>query len=293
LTAAAQAYAARFRRVLDYIDAHLQVDLDVDHLSGVAAFSKFHFHRQFTELFGIGVCKYVQLNRLKRASFQLAFREDMKIIDVALASGYDESESFARAFRQNVGQSPSQFRKDPQWEPWHEIFTAVSEIRESHMKHNYSSADVRIVDFRETRVATLEHRGDPRLVGDSIRKFIEWRKRIGLSPRISATFNIAYDDPTTTNPADFRFDLCAATERDIQPNDAGVVAKIIPGGRCATMRNVGSDDNLRAPAHYLYSQWLPQSGEVLRDFPLFFQRVRFFPDVAEPEAVTDVFLPLK
>jgi AraC family transcriptional regulator len=38
---------------------------------------------------------------------------------------------------------------------------------------------------------------------------------------------------------------------------------------------------------------LPQSDEELRDFPLFFQRVSFFPDVAESEAVTDVFLPLK
>jgi AraC family transcriptional regulator len=33
-------------------------------------------------------------------------------------------------------------------------------------------------------------------------------------------------------------------------------------------------------------------GEALRDFPVFFQRVIFFPDVPEHEAVTDVFLPL-
>jgi DNA gyrase inhibitor GyrI len=44
---------------------------------------------------------------------------------------------------------------------------------------------------------------------------------------------------------------------------------------------------------YLYATWLPASGEELRDFPLYLQRVRFFPDVPEHEAIVDVFLPLR
>ncbi|MBU0622286.1 MAG: GyrI-like domain-containing protein [Gammaproteobacteria bacterium] len=59
------------------------------------------------------------------------------------------------------------------------------------------------------------------------------------------------------------------------------------------LSHVGSNDILPATVHLLYSEWLPQSGEELRDFPLFIQRVKFFPDVAEHEAVTDVLLPLK
>jgi AraC family transcriptional regulator len=79
----------------------------------------------------------------------------------------------------------------------------------------------------------------------------------------------------------------------VTPNAFGVVSKTIPGGRCAVLRHVGSDDNLAATVRYLYAEWLPQSGEEPRDFPLFLQRVRFFPDVPEHEAATDVFLPLK
>jgi AraC family transcriptional regulator len=44
---------------------------------------------------------------------------------------------------------------------------------------------------------------------------------------------------------------------------------------------------------FLYGTWLPMSGEEPRDFPLFMQRVTFFPDVAEHQAITDVYLPLK
>ena len=87
MKAALQNYHARLQRVIDYIDQHLDGDLDLETVSRVAAFSKFHFHRQFTELFGISVYKYVQLNRLKRASYQLAYRDDSQIVAIALASG--------------------------------------------------------------------------------------------------------------------------------------------------------------------------------------------------------------
>jgi AraC family transcriptional regulator len=53
-------YYARMLRVVAYIDAHLDQDLALDVLAGVAAFSKFHFHRQFSALFGLGVAEAVQ-----------------------------------------------------------------------------------------------------------------------------------------------------------------------------------------------------------------------------------------
>jgi len=38
--------------------------------------------------------------------------------DIAMDAGYDAPDAFARAFRQRFGQSPSSFRKSPDWEPW-------------------------------------------------------------------------------------------------------------------------------------------------------------------------------
>ncbi|HEX5056558.1 MAG TPA: AraC family transcriptional regulator [Gammaproteobacteria bacterium] len=284
-------FHARFQRVLEYIDAHLDGDLSVEALSGVAAFSKYHFHRQFSELFGVGVYQYVQLRRLKRASFELAFR-DRKIIDVALTSGYEGPESFSRAFRKNIGQSPSEFRKRPLWKPWHAVYQSLNVLRAFHMKPE-KHGQVKIIDFKETRVAVLEHRGDPGLIGDSIRRFIDWRKQNRLSPQISATFNILYDDPARTDPGSYRLDLCAAIEGTVAGNEYGVVEKTIPGGRCAVIRHTGTDDALGEIIAYLYSKWLPRSGEEPRDFPVYLQRVKFFPDVPETEAVVDIFLPLR
>jgi len=290
-TAAAEAYFARFRRVLEHIDAHADsgADLSVDALSAVAAFSKFHFHRQFTELFGIGVHKYVQLVRLRRASYRLAFRTD-PILEIALSSGYDSHEAFSRAFRKLLEQAPSEFRAAPDWQRWHRTQAPLTEVRSEHMSPSYRFEDVSVRDFPETRVAVLEHRGDPRRIGDSIRKFIEWRKQNQLPPRVSTTFNLLYEP--TDSPEDFRLDLCAATSREIPENAAGVTSKTIPAGRCAVLEHVGSDDTLGAAIHFLYSTWLPASGEELRDFPLFVRRVHFFPDVPEHEAESEIYLPL-
>lgn len=289
----AERYRARFCQVLAYIDAHLSEELTVERLCSVATLSKYHFHRQFTALFGIGVYRYIQLTRLKRAAHQLAFRERRQIIDIALASGYEGPEAFTRAFRKSTGQSPSEFRKQPQWNSWYAAYQHLSKLRMNHMKPENQCEQVRIVHFAQTKVAVFEHRGDPKLIGNSIRQFIEWRRQNNLPPRLSETFNIAYDDPDETHADDYRMDLCAATDREIAVNPFGVVGKIIPGGKCAVLRHIGSDETLGASARYLYSEWLPQSAQEVRDFPLYFQRISFFPDVPEHEAAVDVFLPLR
>ena len=76
MKAAIQNYHARLQRVIDYIDQHLDGDLDLETVSRVAAFSKFHFHRQFTATFELSVHRYVQLALLQRVRAFDAFTED-------------------------------------------------------------------------------------------------------------------------------------------------------------------------------------------------------------------------
>ena len=118
MKATLQTYQARMRRVLDYIDRHLDCDLDLETVSRVAAFSKFHFHRQFAATFGLSVHSYVKLARLKRASHRLAYRDAQSVTEIAMDAGYNAPDAFARAFRQRFGQSPSSFRRSPDWAPW-------------------------------------------------------------------------------------------------------------------------------------------------------------------------------
>jgi AraC family transcriptional regulator len=294
MKAALQAYHARMQRVLDHIDRHLDDDLDLDALSSIAAFSKFHFHRQFSATFGLSVHRYVQLARLKRASHRLAAKDDQSVTDIAMDAGYCAPDAFARAFRQRLGQSPSSFRKSPDWAPWLAAFRPLENARSKLMQITYEEDDVTIRDVPPTPVAILEHRGDRATLGASIERFIAWRKAAGLSPETSPTFNIFRSPRTPAIPAEYSMDLCVGTDRPIDADDEVMKAGVIPGGRCAVIRVVHDTHNLEPAALYLYRDWLPASGQEARDFPIYCQRhFSFPPNVPVHEVVVELFLPLK
>lgn len=281
------AYADKINRVCNYINEHLNDDLSVEQLSQVANFSKFHFHRQFSEYTGINVFKFIQLLRLKHASYQLVFNRRYRVIDIALDAGFENPESFSRAFKTIFGQTPSQFRHEPDWKSWNEKYRFAKHGRNQIM-------EIKIVNFNETKVAVLEHRGDPELINDSVSIFIAWRKESKLSPITSSdTFGVPYDDPSTTEPEKFRFDICGSVVADVPDNPYKVITKSIPGGRCAVLRHLGSRDNISDSVYYLYGEWLPSSGEELRDFPCYFHYLNLLPATPEHELVTDIYLPLR
>ena len=281
----------RFRHVLGYIDRHLDGDLSLGTLAAEAAYSPYHFHRRFAAVAGMGVHRYVQLSRLKRAAFQAAFRSDVSVSDMAFDAGYESAEGFSRAFRQQMDQSPSACREGPDWERLARAWEDHAQVRRIHMAVEHTHGDVRIVAFPDTAVACLPHIGPPERIGDTVRRFIAWRKANALPPRKAATWNLVYDDPDDVAPDAYRMDICC-TCTSVPPNDDGVVASHITGGRCAVLRHVGSDAQLADSVRFLYREWLDASDESPRDAPLFFQRVAMFPDVPEHEAITDIFLPL-
>ncbi|TPK47695.1 helix-turn-helix domain-containing protein [Mesorhizobium sp. B2-5-4] len=294
MKASLQNYHARMQRVLDHIDQHLDGNLDLDALSGIAAFSKYHFHRQFTATFGLSVHRYVQLARMKRASHRLASNEAQSVTDIAMDAGYDAPDAFARAFRQRFGQSPSSFRKSPDWAPWLAAFGPLDNARSKLMQITYEQDDVTIRDMPPTPVAIMEHRGDRATLGDTIQRFITWRKAAGLSPETSPTFNIFRSERIPAVPADYSMDLCVGTDQPIDADDEQMKAGVIPGGRCAVLRVVHNTHNLEPAALYLYRDWLPASGEEARDFPIYCRRhFSFFPNVPVHDVVVELFLPLK
>jgi len=281
-------YQQRIDSVCQYIGEHLDEELTLDKLCQIACFSKFHFHRLFSEFMGVCVNQYIIAMRLKRASYQLVYQPEVKIIDIAFNAGFENPESFSRKFKQNFSQTPSQFRRQPLWQAWHSSLVFARKTKRSiKMK-------VEIVKFEETEVAVKEHRGAPQRLNHSVSEFIHWRKETGYSPvTISKTFGLAYDDPESTVPEKFRFDICGEIDKAVPNNEYGIVNKTIPAGRCAKVRHYGSHDDMGNTIRALYSDWLLQNGEQLRNFPCYFHYVNLFPQVDEHELITDIYLPIE
>ncbi|PXA91117.1 AraC family transcriptional regulator [Nostoc sp. 3335mG] len=293
MTATLTQYQDRMRRVLDHIDRHLDGNLDLAAVSHVAAFSKFHFHRQFKATFGLSLHRYVQLARLRHASKRLADPRGPSITEIALDAGYETPDAFARAFRQRFGQSPSAFRRSPDWEPWLRAFGPLNSARSRIVQPTYSHDRVEIRTVPTTPVAMFEHRGDPATIDVTIQRFIAWRKAAGLSPRTNPTFNIWHSERRPADRADYRMDLCVGLNagQGVDETDDAVRIGEIPGGRCAVLRVTGDTHDLEPAALYLYRDWLPASGEETRDFPIYCQR--FISEGPELATAAELFLPLK
>ena len=278
-------FATRINKVLDYIRQHLDEPLHLDMLSQVAASSRYHFHREFTATTGMPVHRFVQVLRLRRASMQLVFNPHASITDIGFEAGFANTESFSRAFKKLHGQSPGAFRKDPHWQPWQ----VTSPI---HYAEEITTMNVTLIDFPDTMIAALEHHGPEHLVHRTSLQFIDWRRANGIRPDMGKTFGIHYSDPVNTLPEDYRLDIAVSVTEPVGPNDFGVVNKRIPAGRCAVVRHSGSRDFV-SPAQWLYREWLPASGEQVRDYPMFFHYVNVGPGVRDQDMITDVYLPLK
>lgn len=290
----------KIARVVQYIYSELskaQPDsLTVDKLSQVAGFSKYHFHRVFCSYTGKNVTAFVLMVKLKRASYQLAFQHEMKVIDIAYDAGFENPESFSRAFSREFNQTPSQFRKQPEWmdlsdKVKYEIKFTGKSLNKDKGAHHMTT--VEICHMETVKVAALEHHGSPKKLNHTVAQFIAWRKQSAESPiATTQTYGIAYSDPDAVPANEFRFDVCSSVQVDIKDNDFEVVNKTIPGGRCAKVTHLGSHDLMDEKIRFLYGQWLTESGEKLRDFPVFFHYKNLFPQVAEHDLITDIYLPL-
>lgn len=99
----------RMTDAIEYMEKHIEESLDITEVSRVAYASSFHFQRMFHMLTGITVMDYLRKRRLTLAAQELAVRQ-VRVIDVAFKYGYETPESFAKAFKQLHGISPTAAR---------------------------------------------------------------------------------------------------------------------------------------------------------------------------------------
>ncbi|MDC9590611.1 GyrI-like domain-containing protein [Xenorhabdus sp. XENO-10] len=160
------------------------------------------------------------------------------------------------------------------------------------MNERLPSVAVKIVNFPETFMAVMEHKGSPSNIGNTIREFKEWRVSNKLPPERYRTFNLVYADPANIGPEEYQFDLCVEVSPKFEVKNSKITLKTIPSGKCAYIRHTGSDDGITTIVNYLYKNWLSEHNQEVRDFPLFFERVKLFPAVPEVKTITDIYLPL-
>ena len=98
-------------KALNYIRSeNKKSDITIDDVATHAGFSTDYFNRIFFAHTGFNIMEYVRFSRLKKAA-NLLRGTNNDILDIALDCGYEAHESFSRAFKNQYGMTPSEYRK--------------------------------------------------------------------------------------------------------------------------------------------------------------------------------------
>ena len=98
------------RRVTDFVNDNLSMDLGLSEMAGVANLSQYHFSRQFKHSTGLSPHQYVIQRRVKRAK-ELLNTTDLSVGDVASAVGFTHQSHLAHQIRRHFGVPPSSLRR--------------------------------------------------------------------------------------------------------------------------------------------------------------------------------------
>ena len=99
-------------KAIDYIEEHLEDDLDLTQAAEIACCTPYQFSRLFSTLAGYSVLEYVRRRRMTLAALEVQM-EDPRVIDLAVKYGYTSADAFSRAFASVHGVPPSQSKSAP------------------------------------------------------------------------------------------------------------------------------------------------------------------------------------
>lgn len=246
------AYADRILRVQIHIQQHLDDDLSLERLAGIAGYSPYHFHRIFRGQVGESTDDYVRRLRMEKAAQSLRYRE-RSVLEIALDSGYGSPEAFSRAFHRNFGILPSEYQamEFPPTSLREQIMATVA----------YTKADVRIEQMPPLRIAYIRVVGRycTETLGPAFGRIGKLAHEMNLFRPDTKCLGVYYDDPQVTPPDKQRADVGITVDESFRPT-GDVQVQTIPGGPHAVLTHKGPYDTLSEAYRWIYAVWLPESG---------------------------------
>jgi len=99
----------KLRRIVEFIESHIDQSINLQQLAAVASLSPFHFHREFKRSTGMTPAKYIFEARIKGAKTLLR-QSDLSLAQVAIQIGFADQSHFTAAFRKATSMTPRSYR---------------------------------------------------------------------------------------------------------------------------------------------------------------------------------------
>jgi len=97
------------QRVRQHVETNLEGAISLHELAATAGLSTSHFARAFKQSEGTSPHRYVVSRRLQQAR-QLLAETELRLSEIANATGFADQSHFSRQFRKHLGVTPSSYR---------------------------------------------------------------------------------------------------------------------------------------------------------------------------------------
>jgi AraC family transcriptional regulator len=251
-------YLGQVQRGIDFIEQNLDNDISLAAVAHHASISQWHFQRIFKALTTETLKAYIRSRRLANAMQKLIVSNE-KILDIALATGYESQESFTRAFKSAFDFTPNEFRRLAD----RSLFPQKVQIDYDYLQHIHShvSLEPQIIEQQQMSLVGMHTQfysvdseknniGEklPRLWHDFQLRSEEIRYRI-------AGLNYGVVQQSTSTPEQLDYYAAVQVKQTSELPD-GMSAIDIPASTYAKFSHRGAASKIDNTVNYIYSSWM-------------------------------------
>lgn len=280
-------------RALQYIEDHLDADIDWKEAAKQARCSEYHFSRMFSFLAGIPLSEYVRRRRLTLAAFELQAGTP-RIVDVAVKYGYNSADAFSRAFQQLHGVSPSSAKSHSSSLKAYPRMTFQLTIQGG------SAMDYRIVEKEPFRIAGMTKRVPIQFHGVNQEIASMWQSLTGddieqlkqlsnVEPQGLISASVNFTEGRVEERGELDHYIGAATTKEC-PDHFQIIE--VAALTWAVFEAVGPfPDTLQNVWGRIYSEWFPSANfEAVMGPEMLWNESK---DVSSPTFRSEIWIPVR
>ncbi|SHF39172.1 transcriptional regulator, AraC family [Bacteroides luti] len=276
-------YLKRVNVVVDYINNHLDEELDLQKLAEMSNLSTYHFHRIMKAFLGETLGAYIIRVRLETAVRLLRYT-DLPVEQIAYSVGYEMPSSLSKSFKQFYDITPLEYRNNKN-------FVIMKPVQ---LNPDLNLKSPKVIDIETKKAIYIRLTGAYSELDfcGAWGKLWAYVKENKLFSAGIEHISIYHDDPKVTNSEKLRTDVCLVLPKPAEPKgEIGV--KEIAGGKYAVFSYQGPYTNLGIVYDTIFAKWLPDSGYELRNAPLYEKYINDPSRTEEAKLKTEIYIPLQ
>ncbi|MUK88207.1 helix-turn-helix domain-containing protein [Ornithinibacillus sp. L9] len=290
-------YLDKVQEFSDYVEAHVEDEMNFDHVINQLYFSKYHFYRVFKAVVGLPVQEYVKRRKLAKAAECLLHSKD-SILTIAFQFGFQSQEVFTRNFKKIYGIPPGKYRKAPI------PLRSIDRINVESIRLNMKLAKGKVkVNEKLEMINRLMLVGvvnqvsdpDPFSIIDRMTNFFTEAHLVpnNLNENV---YRVCFDIDNTKEVATFQ-ELIAIEVSDLSQIPDGMVGKVIDNVHVVTYTHQGKlfkdeDGKIIDTYHFIYQYRIPLLKATLTSDYIIEKYGKDFKGPYEDDAHMDISLSI-